>query len=46
MDLSPEAIQKLADYFELLQETADEIGYDVDKEDILKDENGGTSEGT
>lgn len=45
MELSPEAIEKLADYFELLQEMADEIGLDVDEEDILEPENGGTSEG-
>jgi hypothetical protein len=46
VDLSPEAIQKLADYFELLQETADEIGFDVEKEAILEPDSGGTNDGT
>jgi len=43
MDWSPAAIQKLADYFELLQEMADEIGYDVDKDAILEPDSGGES---
>ncbi len=46
MDWTPEAIQKLADYFELLQEIAREVGLDDDEEAILESENGGESEGT
>jgi hypothetical protein len=44
--LTPETIDKLADYFELLQAIADEVGLENDKQAILEETSSGGSKGT